>query len=137
MTRRVIPFLKRDLTAMSWVASATIVWRVMAGRELLERAPAVPLLEGIIAVPFAWCTWFIVVSFLTPRKEQSGTPTVSSRTPTTVHGSAAETASNLGEPSPDASPDDPEVSACVIAIMALPLTDEEKAEAVRRLMSDR
>ena len=60
---------------------------------------------------------------------------VSPRTPKTGHGAVAESASKPGEQEPESRLDNADFSAAVIAIMALPLTDDEKAEALRRLLA--
>jgi hypothetical protein len=60
---------------------------------------------------------------------------VSPRSPKTGHGAVAESASKSGsEVSGDRVPGD-DFAAALAMIAALPLTAEEKAEAVRRLMS--
>jgi hypothetical protein len=61
--------------------------------------------------------------------------TVSPRTPETGHGSGTDSASGSGEQAPDSSPENSGFAAAVLAIMALPLTDDEKAEALRRLLA--
>ena len=72
----------------------------------------------------------------TRSRTQHGSSAIASlRTPKTGHGAVAESASNPGEQEPESRPDNADFSAAVIAIMALPLTDDEKAETLRRLLA--
>jgi hypothetical protein len=51
-----MPFLRRDLIAMSWIASATILWSVLTGTH-----PLFTISRGLILIPFVWCLWFTLV----------------------------------------------------------------------------
>jgi hypothetical protein len=62
---------------------------------------------------------------------------VSPKTRKTDRGTGLDDTCDLGEPTPDPRTDDAEFSATVTAIMTLPLSDAEKAEAVRRLLAGR